>query len=567
MIKPEEASLMSFWWKVKKRYIREVAIAYVILVGLLVQIVSRIFDAQDLPAWAITLAVALIVVGLPVVLYLTWIITGKQNPGIEKTSVVGSGSTAVNSIAVLPFEDLSPRPDQKYVVDGLSEELLNRLSRIPDLQVIARTSSFCFKDSPKKVPEIAEELGVAHVLEGSVRRAGGEFRISVRLIRASDGVHLWSETYSRQTGDIFAVQADIATNVANELCTTLGIDCSPVLPGSTENLDAYELYLFAEGLILEGNAAALRRALESLDAALAIDSRFVHAWVRKAVVHNFLAVHVSRDFVANELSAGLDAAIRAIELNPDLAAGHAALGHNRSFCGDWIEAESAYRQAFELAQGPISSMVAAVPIHYLGVGHVEKANELLAEIRGADPLNGPNRAFYMLSFALLGDMERSEAEYQRGRVLFGAQWLWGNVFIMLLRLGAGKAITGKALPALKNNTISGAMKKCLNSPQEGLSELRRLYIQERSLSTGNLVDIAFWAAHFGDPEFAMTIMEKVVEYNAESIFYFWLPVMHEVRQLPRFKAFVGEIGLVDYWKEFGWPDMCRPLGNGNFGCD
>jgi TolB-like protein len=557
---------MSIWWEIKRRHIPEVAIIYVLLVWLLVQIVSRIFETQMLPLWLIALAAALIVLGLPVVLYFSWIIAGKSALESERTPTVGHGVAVPNTIAVLPFEDLSPESDQKYFVDGLSEELLNRLTRIPELHVIARTSSFSFKGSKKKIQEIAEELGVAHILEGSVRKAGGSLRINAHLVRASDGFYLWSQSYNRKMPDIFPVQADIATAVSNALCTTLGVDCSMILPGGTENVDAYELYLFAQGLMLEGDEAALRQALQPLDAALTIDPGFALAWVRTAVVHNFLAVYESVERVALQLNAGLAAALKAIELDPNLAAGHAALGHNRSFRGDWVEAEIAYRKAFELAEGSISTTVAAIPIHYLAVGNFRKAHELLAEIREADPLNNPNRAFYMLSFTLLGDRQRSEVEYERGRVLFGDQWLWGNVFIMLIRLGEGRSARD-ILPELKNNTISSAVKKCLKSKDEGLSELRRLYVQERSLSTGNLVDIAFWAAHFGDAEFAMTIMEKVFEYSAESVFYFWLPVMQEVRQTSRFKEFAREIGLVDYWNEFGWPDCCHLMDNGEFECD
>jgi TolB-like protein len=484
-----------------------------------------------------------------------------------KVPVVGSGNAAANTIAVLPFEDLSPQSDQKYFVDGLSEELVNRLIRIQELKVIARTSSFPFRDSKKKAQEIAYELGVAHILEGSVRKSGGSLRINAQLVRASDGIYLWSGTCNRKMEDIFSVQADIVSAVSNALCATLGVDCQAIPPGGTENVDAYELYLFAQGLMLEGNEAALRQALGPLGAALAIDSGFVLAWVRTAVVHNFLALYGPKERIAFELDAGLGAAFNATELGPDLAAGHAALGHNCSFRGDWVGAEKAYQKAFDLAIGPISTTVAAIPIHYLAVGNFKKAHELLSEIREADPMNNSNRAFYMLSFTLLGDWKRSEMEYERGRVLFGKEWLWGNVFIMLIRLGTGRTMTMDILPELKNNTISGAVRKCLRSPEEGLSELRRLYVQERSLSIGNLIDIAFWAAHFGDAEFAMTIMEKVFGYSAESIFYFWLPVMQKVRKLPRFKEFVKEIGLVDYWGRFGWPDIFRQLDNGDFVCD
>jgi adenylate cyclase len=145
---------------------------------------------------------------------------------------------APKTIAVLPFDDLSPEKDQEYFVVGLSEELLNTLTKIPDLLVTAKTSSFAFKGTDKMVQDIAEVLGVANILEGSVRKAGNALRITAQLVRASDGFHLWSETYDRELKDIFAVQEDIAIKVANELKMTLGIGKPLKNLGGTGNLDS-----------------------------------------------------------------------------------------------------------------------------------------------------------------------------------------------------------------------------------------------------------------------------------------------------------------------------------------
>jgi hypothetical protein len=209
----------------------------------------------------------------------------------------------------------------------------------------------------------------------------------------------------------------------------------------------------------------------------------------------------------------------------------------------------------------------AIPIHYLSVGNFKKAHELLVEIREKDPLNNPSRAFYMLSFALMGNRERAEVEYERGRLMFGNEWLWGNIFIMLIRLGAGGAMTSDMIPPVKNSKFTGTAKNYLGSPEEGLAELRRIYSGESDLRTGNIAEIAFWSAHFGDPEFAMEAMEKTLGMSAERTWYLWMPVMHIIRKLPRFNDFVREISLVDYWDEFGWPELCHPLENGNFVCD
>ena len=169
--------------------------------------------------------------------------TGSLPIESEQSSVPLDEIRAPKTIAVLPFLNLSSDPEQEYFVDGLSEELLNCLSKIPDLLVTARTSSFAFKSTDKKIQEIAKELGVAHILEGSVRKADNALRITAQLIRATDGFHLWSETYDRELRDIFTIQEDIAMAVADELKITLGIGKSLKQLGGTENIEAYESYL------------------------------------------------------------------------------------------------------------------------------------------------------------------------------------------------------------------------------------------------------------------------------------------------------------------------------------
>ena len=151
--------------------------------------------------------------------------------------------------------------------------------------------------------------------------------------------------------------------------------------------------------------------------------------------------------------------------------------------------------------------------------------------------------------------------------MFGNEWLWGNIFILLIRLGSGRAMTSDMIPPVKDDITINVAKKYLGSPEEGLAELRRIYSEESSLSIGNLAEVSFWSAHFGDPELSMEAMERALRISAQRTWYIWLPVMNEVRQLPRFKEFVREIGLVNYWEKFGWPDFYRPLDNGDFECD
>jgi adenylate cyclase len=475
------------------------------------------------------------------------------------------------SIAVLPFIDLSPEKDQEYFVDGLSEEILNSLAQIPGLTVIARTSSFSFKGTNKTIQEIARALGVENILEGSVRKAGNALRITVQLVKAVDGSHLWSEAYDRELKDIFAVQEDIAMSVADELRITLGIGRSPKQLGGTENIEAYELFLAAKGqmgdMLAKGqfNFPTLSRALESIDAAIALDPEFAGAWTAKAYCNWLRLILMPADRVASEKDATLDAALRAIELEPNLAEGYFSLGLSRLVRGEFIEAELAYRKGMELAHDPIIPFDYAFDLHSIAVGYFKRANEIVEAAQQIDPLNQSVRGRYISTVALLGDTQRAEDEYDHGRALYGDHWYWGDFWLTLARLGTKDVVSRDEITF--PSPIHDAAKEHLDSPKEGLAELYQLYSDDSNLSENNITNISVWAAYFGDPEFAMDAMEKGIRINATGLFKIWAPVMKEVRQTPRFRKLIREIGLVDYWNKFGWPDLCRPVSDDDFVCE
>jgi adenylate cyclase len=490
-----------------------------------------------------------------------------RGPSIEPASIEPEQAPAVSeveeapkTIAVLPFDDLSPEKDQEYFVYGLSEELLNTLTKIPDLLVTARTSSFAFKGTGKTVQEIASVLGVDNILEGSVRKAGNSLRITAQLVRASDGFHLWSENYDRELKDIFAVQEDIATAVADELKAKLGIGKSFKQLGATENIEAYELYLVAKG---HDNAFERDRALEFLDAAIALDPEYASAWALKANAHNSLAAFS----LANQSTAQRDLAIlaaqKAIELEPHLGAAYYSLGYIKASTGDWIEAELLYRKAMELIT---ESMYENPAFFNLQVGHFKKANELYEVTRQYDPLNQNVRANYIRTFGHLGDYERFDDEYEHANELLKGKWSpLGLMNLWLVGLGDYDSISRDKM--VWSHPICDIGREHLDSPEEGLAEMRRIYAENKNLSSSENIYVSLWAAYFGDPELAMDAMEKGISIDAGGIFVLWYPAMREVRKTPRFKKFVREIGLVDYWKEFGWPDLCRPIGDDDFVCD
>jgi len=581
---------MSFWGELRRRNVFKVGVAYAIVAWLIIQIVSTCFPTLQLPVWSVTLVTVLLIIGFPVALLLAWayevtpegIKRTKQIPLAEritllmrrkrKSDELASNKTkkepvgvdveeAPKTIAVLPFLNLSPDPDQEYFADGLSEELLNGLAQIEDLRVTARTSSFTFKGTNKKVQEIGNSLGVENILEGSVRKAGNTLRITAQLVRAVDGFHLWSKTYDRELKHIFAVQEDIAKTVANELKLTLGIDRSHRQLGDTDNEKAYELYLVGLG---QENKGDYSLALKSIDATISVDPKFALAWTEKANIHIALSIWGPVNRVVTEQDAALSAAQRAIELEPKLGVAYIELGLVKTAKGNWIEAEFAYRKALELTTETLLTLSSIwIPIHYTAVGHYERSLELLEAARRNDPLNHRVSTWYFFILGLLGDMRRAEEEYEHSNASSPHQY--ASDFITRLRLGTGNVVSRDEI--VYSTPTFNAAKEYLDSPKEGLAELHKLYSDENNLSEADITDISICAAYFGDPAFAMDAMEKGIKINAIGLFKIWLPVMRDVRQLPRFKEFVREIGLVDYWNEFGWPDLCRPLDNGDFECD
>jgi hypothetical protein len=209
--------------------------------------------------------------------------------------------------------------------------------------------------------------------------------------------------------------------------------------------------------------------------------------------------------------------------------------------------------------------VPAIALQSISAGYFEKAHTLLEKILENDPLNHEVRGFYYLSSAFLSDPEKAEEEYNRGKVLLGDGWFWGNWFRTFLHLGSNFPISQDEM--LGSFLVYYEPVDYIHSPERGLAELRLLLKNDPNLSVKGLGEFGWWASYFGDPELAMNLMEKGLNVDLGSFFFMWFPIMEEVRQTPRFKEFIRKNGLVDYWNEFGWPDICHELENGDFECD
>lgn len=268
---------------------------------------------------------------------------------IYKIFFVKNDSAADQSIAVLPFVDMSAAKDQEYFSDGLSEELLNLLAKIPELKVIGRTSSFSFKGKNEDLRSIAQKLGVAHILEGSVRKDGNKIRVTAQLIRATDGSHLWSETYDRDLEDLFKLQDEIAGAVVSEL--RLKLLTSPTGSNVSGNLEVHNLLLKGNYFNDKLDKVNMDKALDLYFQALAIDSMDARVWV--AIARNY-SRQVWQNYInQNEGSGKTQKAIeKAIALDDNSAPAYIALGGFKLYHSlDWQEAETAYQKALTLEPG------------------------------------------------------------------------------------------------------------------------------------------------------------------------------------------------------------------------
>ena len=303
------------------------------------------------------------------------------------------------SIAVLPFVDMSEKKDQEYFSDGLSEELLDLLAQVPDLRVAARTSSFYFKNKPEDIASIGRKLRVAHVLEGSVRKAGSKIRVTAQLIRVDNGYHIWSKTYDRDVRDIFMVQDEISNSVVDALKVQLLSNRPMVSRHQTENTEAYNDFLWGNRLRLIDDPASNEKARASYQQAIALDPRYAAAYSALSEVEWRIADQSTNEPQGYARAAA--AADKAVTLAPDAPEGYWARGQLRlGYYFDWagakadLEKAAALDPAFEPAALELAHLQATL-------GHVSEAIENMRKIALRDPLS--TRAWRAFGKALLDD--------------------------------------------------------------------------------------------------------------------------------------------------------------------
>jgi serine/threonine-protein kinase len=380
-------NLEKFFAELKRRKVYSVAIAYVVGGWALTQGIAQVLPVFDIPNWVVRLIVVLIVLGFPVALTLSWFfdltrygIVRTPNADVaRRIDPAQSANSSERSIAVLPFSDLSPGQDHDYFSDGIAEEILTALAKIDGLHVAARRSSFWFKGRETQLSEIASNLNVRHVVEGSVRRDGNRVRVTAELIDASNGFTLWSEKFEREMHGIFALQDEITRAIVDAL--KLKLDISP--PPVSRSTDAYDAYL--QGLFYSDKSTeeALRKSLEFFQRALDKDPQFSRAWTGTAKAWLWLA-----DAYVPPLEAYpkvRDAALRALRLSKDEAEAHVYLAESKRIL-DWDldGAEAEFNRAIEFDSNSTTSNYFVAALH-AARGDREKALSYLERTSRIDP--------------------------------------------------------------------------------------------------------------------------------------------------------------------------------------
>ena len=346
---------------------------------------------------------------------------GLPQPTPAAATPPGPSATEAPSIAVLPFVNISDDAANEYFADGLSEELLNVLSKIRGLRVASRTSAFSFKGVPVDIPTVARKLNVATILEGSVRKAGSRVRITAQLVHVATDSHLWSQTYDRELEDIFAVQDDIAHAVVTEMRGALMHEGS-ALPGSAQvtaevqsavkgrsrNTEAYRLHLQGTYFMNRYNAEDMATAIGYFRRAVDLDPEYASAWASLSYCYLNQGADGWVPF-AEGAERARDAARRALTVEPELAAGHWALGNvHMYFDWDWKAAESCMRHALRLAPEDSLLAVRAATL-LLNLGQIEEAGALARRALALDPLNAAAHHISCWLLSIAGRLDEAES--------------------------------------------------------------------------------------------------------------------------------------------------------------
>jgi TolB-like protein/Tfp pilus assembly protein PilF len=578
----------NFFAELKRRNVYKVAIAYGVVAWLLMQVASQIFPFFEIPNWVVRLVVLLLVIGFPVAMILAWafeltpegikrtefadklptkatrnrvwlyvvVVAGVISVGVfflgryTGSKQSGGAELPAKSIAVLPFENLSGNPENAYFTDGIQEEILMRLAKIADLKVVSRTSTVRYKRSPDNLREIATQLGVANVLEGSVQRTADRVHVNVQLIKAASDAHLWAEAYDRKLTDIFAVESEIAKTIADTLQAKLtGSERTAIAAQPTQNTEAYQLYLKGRFFWNKRTGQNLNKAADYFNQAIAADPKYALAYVGLAdayVLMPFYGAGTPQDCYPKAKAA----AKKALELDDTLTEAHTSLAYVLHVCDlDFDGSTREFQRAIELNPNY------ATAHHWYGLEllvSLGRFDEAIREVKRAlelDPLSLPingglGRTYYFARrYDEAIEQLRKTSEIDPG--FYYAHWNLGSALAAKGAIGAAIEEYQKARALNDDPFVLGQLSHAYASSGNKV-EAEKILNQLRELSKERYVSAYSFALVYlglGDKEEALRWLEKSYQdRTGNDLVYFRVePLLDPLRGDPRFEELVRKV--------------------------
>ncbi|MDH3925667.1 MAG: hypothetical protein OET41_13790 [Xanthomonadales bacterium] len=607
---------MTFFQELKRRNVFRVGIAYVVTAWLLLQVADVVLNNFELPGWVFRTTLLVLAIGLPVALLLAWAFeltpegirkekevdrsqsmtaaTGRRmdrhiiialtlalglfavdkfllDPARDKEIAEAAAEqarneapaarAAENSIAVLPFTDMSASGDQQYFSDGIAEEILNALVRVDGLKVASRTSAFAFRGEEQNLREIAEALEVSHILEGSVRRAGNQVRVTAQLIDARSDRHLWSETFDRNLDDILAIQDEIANSIVSSMREELGLEITGqvAIASSTENVDAYDLYLQGRALVID--RADISEAVDLLKRAVAADPGFAKAWEVLGAAY-FVGPSWGYDLGDEPNALAIAASERALELDDSLALPWSVIGSVDQLAKRFGHAEAMDYHQRAMDADPYNATVHLWAALTQGeLGFIDRSISLLQRCLEIDPVYGNCKIHLAVMFIANGKEELAIKLFQEATEDGFAGNLATFVPVILRHQGRASASYVSVQLTKGRDFPVRDLLDSLQFPERDHSAAQRRYrARVDEFKWHNLISDPVISAYFN--YFERTAIPVDDSYN-----WMWGPDLKHFRQSPEFKQLIEELGSQDYWRSRGFPPQCRPLGEDDFECD
>ncbi len=473
------------------------------------------------------------------------------------------------SLAVLPFVDMSPDKDQQYLADGLAEQLTYRLSQLDGLLVVGRSGSYLIGGTSPSTRSALVQLPVDYFLDGSIRRAGDDLRITASLIDGEEGFHLWSYSFDRPFADIVEIQDEIATAVASALSVELDVGDADARVGGTSNLAAYEQVILGDSE-KDWTPSGMDRAIAHYRRAVELDPDYAIAWQRIADFYSWVWLVMGQTDGSGESELAYQAILRAMELAPRSpeVLFTAAQVHLRRH--NWIKAKQIYDR-IEAARSPYRHLTPGIAFtSSIPVELAYRLGYLANEVRYYDRVSamytrtGLPHHYVARAYLSAERVDDALAELDRSYQEAGPESPVCDVGVLVALSIDDRELIRLWLERAWKNERPGAM---------GANEamLERLFDRERALvwlrrtyEAGPELDyyIILWASYYGDDELALKAMRRSLD-----LWLFWVPLTAHLRGTEEFRSIVRDAGLVEYWKMYGWNDFCRPLGEAGFECD